>query len=302
MNPSSPWRYEDVDADGKSPLDTLYATERERILKAFQEPLPPLPIDGTVPDVLVGFGQYRYQLRDQYKFAIASAVGLILPQVHLSTAWKLGFGPEGMGSMHKVLGVSLACTESDRDAQVRACRAFTQTDAQTTGFKILCDQEKHVLCQTLVHTINSRKNQSLLELNMQRASIPAPVVASPPTDAEIAAFSVRLRETLSSAPVVILHTREDTHLQAEEWNPVFFRCLAIPKYVVVEEYCTTEKERVTMEKCLDHLTAKNWAYPCIFLHGVHFGTSKQLKQMEKDVRRLKAIIQRPHDVQFSEKR
>jgi hypothetical protein len=176
------WGLEEVDTiTGRTALEELYDRHLTRIHRILEQPLPPMPHDGSVdPDFFVGFASYSYQLRDQYRAVIARELQVPVRAVRLSVAWSGRFNVKRFGRVQKVCGVYL-----DRGELSTATRqTVTNTDDKTTGTSSSSpsssqDALSDVLLQRIaafIAAINTHKREDLLQVQLFQASPPIPEV------------------------------------------------------------------------------------------------------------------------------
>jgi hypothetical protein len=244
----TPWGFAEVDAEGKTELDRLY----EKIFKETQKAFYRASLAeeesslSESPDFLIGFGQYKYRLRDQYReiiwklllgFQPSASTGSLAPeseqgldrlkhlqQIHLSVGWGGFFDLSRMpDSCHKIVGATLL------DSPPPSATAFEPPQPKTAGkgptpskgdqdkvFRLQVPQgTKDLAIHNLVTLINSRRHEGLLNLNIIGAALPSQSVKSASvTDPDVLKLVDEIRTLVRSNRVVILF-RDPMQLAAE---------------------------------------------------------------------------------------
>ncbi|KAK7195592.1 hypothetical protein NESM_000487900 [Novymonas esmeraldas] len=184
------WGLEAVDTlTGRTQLEALYESHADRIRAILEQPLPPMPRDGSVePDFFVGFATYSYQLRDQYRAVLARELQVPVRAVRLSVAWSGRFDVRRFGRVQRVCGVCL-----DRQLLRRSERRDGGTDAGQDDHGVPAAEphavdDGHLAAASplpeamqqrigaLVAAINSRRREDLLQVQLFQASPPLPEV------------------------------------------------------------------------------------------------------------------------------
>lgn len=193
------WGLETVDtATGKTALEELYDRNLSRIHRVLEQPLPPMPQDGSVdPDFFVGFASYSYQLRDQYRAVIARELQVPVKAVRLSIAWSGRFNVKRFNRVQKVCGVYLdrntlagvsedptrshasVETKKGKDVKEQAGRPARQSHPSSSSSPSSHNALPEVVAQritALVTAINTQKREDLLQVQLFQASPPIPEV------------------------------------------------------------------------------------------------------------------------------
>ncbi|KAG5477803.1 hypothetical protein LSCM1_05103 [Leishmania martiniquensis] len=179
------WGLEDVSCrTGRTRLEELYERNLERIRAIMEQPLPPMPQDGSVsPDLFVGFASYSYQLRDQYRAVLARELQVPVKAVRLSVAWSGRFDVRHFGRVQKVCGVyvdrevllAAACSERDCDAKMRTAEEDAASLPSPASASPLPETHRKRI-HALVAAINKRGRDDLLQASFFQASLPIPEV------------------------------------------------------------------------------------------------------------------------------
>lgn len=171
------WGLERVDgATGKTSLEDLYDRNLSRIHHILEQPLPPLPQDGSVdPDFFVGFASYSYQPRDQYRAVLARELQVPVKAVRLSVGWSGRFNVKRFGRVQKVCGVCL-----DREVLTQANDGAAAAAASASGERGASPQALPDAVQermmSLIADINTQQREDLLQVQLFQASPPIPEV------------------------------------------------------------------------------------------------------------------------------
>jgi hypothetical protein len=296
--PASSWGFADTDSAGKTPLDKIYDEQFARTQKAFATPLPPLPADGTTPDFVIGFSQYLYRQRDQYRIAVASALGVSPRRVRLSIAWRGLFKTADLVGVHKTAGVTLL---ADGEGEER------MPDGA----------EKRQMVKAVIETVNKRTNEALVELNVLRAAPKASnIVERLPTEA-VQAAARELEALAASHAVLVLHDDASEALVNEQWRRVFFHHHAIPVLFNVsrqkafpaaarahmaaageaagdgggdDDEAHEELRLALLGKAMAAVTRGNGGIPCVFIRGAHVGSHEDVMALSRSYKKLRALL------------
>ena len=197
------WDFEAVDAEGKTELDRSYEESYKRTMMAFQDSpsLMTTSSEADRPDFLIGLGQYKFRLRNQYRHAIADVIDEVnaFDQVELSVGWRGRYDLERMPQgVHKILGVTLLEPKENQSST----SSNTSTDRKRLALSTARKQE---LVDLLVSKINSRRLEPLLNVNIIAAVPPSEPVAVKALRPKVKAALEAIHKIIAKHKVVVFH-------------------------------------------------------------------------------------------------
>ena len=256
-------------------LRAAHAAAHGKVTQALAAPLPELPIDGSNPQLLIGFTHYNYRQRLQYRRALAEACGAALTE---DTEGKLllkhAQGGANAASSSKATAATATATAAKlpppvvltpddvrlsvawQDPYLRRRHGFADANVERVGgvalqlpkeasaAHALLDVEEPVMhraVRLLTRRINEHRDETLMGLYVTRASATPALTArpSPPVASDVVTRAAAEIQAEATAHVVLL-LYTDAQREAVEYHyaRAFHSHRVVPKFVNVDRVKT----------------------------------------------------------------